>query len=263
MPQKRNPDAAELLRGAAGGAIGRIVALLATLKVTIYLFIYLYLLFEKTHSFNQFNFSLYHQRTTKIYKMTNVCCLLRLMMQVMLFNLQQVNQLLIQFLIEIFICVFIFIVWIFICPLTKWMNKNMKPKTIQLMNKINKGLIATLEIDAEAMRADLAPEMLATDLADHLVRRGMPFREAHHVIGEVVKLADDKHTTIDQLSLADLRSVNKLFGDDVASVFDFDASVESRDADGGTSRRAVLKQIEQMLQETNAIAELMAEKPTE
>lgn len=114
--------------------------------------------------------------------------------------------------------------------------------------QLTDGIVSTLLVDGDATRADLSPEMLATDLADHLVRRGVPFREAHHIVGRVVKLADAERTTIDRLTLAQLRAVDARFGDDVARVFDFDASVESRDVDGGTSRRAVALQLEQLRQ---------------
>ena len=52
------------------------------------------------------------------------------------------------------------------------------------------GVIATLEVRPERMRAALDEAMLATDLADYLVKRGLPFREAHHVVGQAVLLAE-------------------------------------------------------------------------
>jgi argininosuccinate lyase len=64
------------------------------------------------------------------------------------------------------------------------------------------------------------PLLLATDLADYLVRKGMPFRQAHHVVGEVVALAERKGRQLDQLALADFKSVDEAFGADVVSVFD-------------------------------------------
>ena len=72
------------------------------------------------------------------------------------------------------------------------------------------------------------------------------------MIGAVVKRADEQRTTIDQLSLEELRSIDARFGDDARDVFDFARSAESRDADGGTSKRAVLKQIGQMLEAVGA-----------
>src|SRR5262249_54690705 len=56
------------------------------------------------------------------------------------------------------------------------------------------------------------PSLLATDLADYLVRKGMPFRQAHHVVGAVVALAERERKPLNQLSLAELKSVESKFG---------------------------------------------------
>ena len=111
---------------------------------------------------------------------------------------------------------------------------------------IANGVLATLEIDADKMRAALVPEMLATDLADYLVRRGVPFRETHHVAGAAVRLAEEKGVGLSALSLAELRSLHPAFEEDVAGVWEMEASVEARDVVGGTSRRAVLEQVARM-----------------
>jgi argininosuccinate lyase len=105
------------------------------------------------------------------------------------------------------------------------------------------GVLSTLTPDGARMAARLWPEMLATDLADYLVRKGVPFRETHHVAGAAVRLAETRGVPLSSLSLADVRSLHPAFGDDVASVWSFTHSVESRDAEGGTSRRAVLEQV--------------------
>ena len=105
------------------------------------------------------------------------------------------------------------------------------------------GVLSTLAPRADRMRARLAPEMLATDLADYLVRKGVPFRETHHVAGAAVRLAETTGRRLDALTPAELRTLHPLFGDDVARVWSFEASVEARDAAGGTSRRAVLEQV--------------------
>lgn len=64
----------------------------------------------------------------------------------------------------------------------------------------------------------LSADMLATDLAEYLVRKGVPFRETHHVSGAAVKMAEDKGVPLNTLSVADLQSINPLFGDDVVKV---------------------------------------------
>jgi argininosuccinate lyase len=118
------------------------------------------------------------------------------------------------------------------------------------------GVLSTLEPVPARMRARLAPEMLATDLADYLVRKGVPFRETHHVAGAAVKLAEDKGVPLDALTFEDLRPLHPLFAEDVAArVWSFEASCEARDAEGGTSRRAVLEQVDKLrkwLDETEA-----------
>lgn len=71
-----------------------------------------------------------------------------------------------------------------------------------------------------------------SDLADYLVRKGVPFRETHHISGQVVALAESKNLPMDQLSHADLQSVDKRLGSDF--IFDYEKSVEMRTAKGGT-----------------------------
>jgi argininosuccinate lyase len=105
------------------------------------------------------------------------------------------------------------------------------------------GVLATLAPRPDRMRARLVPEMLATDLADYLVRKGVPFRETHHVAGAAVRLAETSGRPLDSLTPAELRTLHPAFGDDVARVWSYENSVESRDAEGGTSRRAVLEQV--------------------
>jgi len=106
--------------------------------------------------------------------------------------------------------------------------------------------LATLKINKEKMEAALSPDMLATDLADYLVRKGLPFREAHHVIGSLVRLAETKGCGLDALSLGELKGVHSLFEDDVRSTWDYVASTEKRNAVGGTSSDSILAQIKQI-----------------
>ena len=104
------------------------------------------------------------------------------------------------------------------------------------------GVLSTLTPRPERMAARLAPEMLATDLADYLVRKGVPFRETHHVAGAAVRLAESTGVPLSSLTPAQLRTLHAKFEDDVAKVWSFQASVEARDAAGGTSKRSVLEQ---------------------
>merc|ERR1712166_1018367 len=113
------------------------------------------------------------------------------------------------------------------------------------------GVMATLKPNKDAMAALLVPEMLATDLAEYLVRKGVPFRETHHIAGAAVKLAEDKKTPLNTLTVKDLRSLHPKFEDDVEKVWDFHNSVESRDTPGGTSKSSLNKQIKDMRQIIN------------
>jgi len=96
------------------------------------------------------------------------------------------------------------------------------------------GLIATLTLNPDRMRAALDEAMLATDLADYLVEKGVPFRQAHALAGQVVQLAESKHVPLSGLTLDDYHTISDVFDADVQSVFDFDAAVARRKASGGT-----------------------------
>jgi argininosuccinate lyase len=104
-------------------------------------------------------------------------------------------------------------------------------------------VMKTLKLNAGKMQAALGEDMLATDLADYLVQKGMPFRQAHHVVGQAVRLALAQNQQLSQLSLEGLQGLSSLFESDIASVFDFAASVARRKAPGGTAPEAVKVQI--------------------
>lgn len=81
-----------------------------------------------------------------------------------------------------------------------------------------------------------------TSLAD--TSAGVPFRETHHLAGRIVALGEDEKKGINELTIKQFKSVDKRFGDDVLSVFDYERSVELKSTTGGTSRSAVLEQLE-------------------
>jgi argininosuccinate lyase len=107
------------------------------------------------------------------------------------------------------------------------------------------GVIATLQLNRANMRAALQDEMLATDLADYLVEKGMPFREAHHVIGQVVQFCSENDLTLTQLTTEQLRQISELFTEDVHTMLSFEQSVAKRRTAGGTAPDAVREQIKQ------------------
>ncbi len=99
------------------------------------------------------------------------------------------------------------------------------------------GMMRDIVFQTERLaQAATASDTTAVDIADWLVReRGMPFREAHHVSGRLVKLAETKGCRLAQLSLADLQSVEPAFTDAARSVLDVETAVRARNSFGGTA----------------------------
>ncbi len=127
--------------------------------------------------------------------------------------------------------------------------------TLQKLLPVVIAIIHTLHLNPEKMQAALGEELLATDLADYLVNKGLPFRAAHHVVGRVVRLAAQENLNLSQVPLAKLREISDLFSADVAQVFDFAASVARRTAPGGTAPNAVRDQIRQAKQRLDSLSE--------
>ena len=117
--------------------------------------------------------------------------------------------------------------------------------TAEMVIRIAQGVIATMTIDEERMKAALSDDLLATDLADYLVTRGVPFRDAHEIVGKVVRLAEEKRVPLSALSLDDLRSISDSFHEDVRDVWNFEASVERRNVRGGTALSSLREQIKE------------------
>lgn len=105
------------------------------------------------------------------------------------------------------------------------------------------GAMKTMTVNKENMFAAIDSSILATDLADYLVRKGIPFREAHEATGKAVRVAAEKRVRLDQLSLDEWQAIGP-FESDVENVFDALESVEKRNAIGGTSHQAVKEQLE-------------------
>ncbi len=103
------------------------------------------------------------------------------------------------------------------------------------------GMVADLQANEAALRAAASAGFpTATDLADWLVRRlDMPFRDAHHVTGALVRLAEQENIGLAQLSLAQMQSVEPNISNDVYDVLSVDASVASRSSFGGTAPERV------------------------
>ncbi len=116
--------------------------------------------------------------------------------------------------------------------------------TVRASVRLMAAMLDHTEARPEACRAAASdPLLLATDLADYLVNRGMPFRQAHHVVGAVVGMAEKWGKRLDELALADFRSVDAAFGDDVLKVLDLDAAMARRNITGAPGTREVRKQL--------------------
>jgi argininosuccinate lyase len=112
------------------------------------------------------------------------------------------------------------------------------------------GCITTLRVRVERMReAAEDPLLLATDLAEALVREGVPFREAHEAVGRVVAHCVEKDLDLRALSREDLRAFHPAFPGPARGIVDLERSIESRGLVGGTARRAVETSLEQAQRE--------------
>jgi len=194
MPQKKNPDVPELVRGKAGRAIGNLVTLLTVLK----------------------GLPLTYNR-----------------------DLQEDKE-----------------------PIFD------TARTLRDSLEVTAGAIATLRVNVEAMRrAAEDPLLLATDLAEELVRQDVPFREAHEVVGKLVRHCVSKGLDPRTLSAADLRAFHPAFPAAAGELIGLERSVEARDGVGGPARRRVLAALEateaRLRSEETALAALEAKTGTE
>ncbi|MDT8342355.1 MAG: argininosuccinate lyase [Longimicrobiales bacterium] len=108
------------------------------------------------------------------------------------------------------------------------------------------GAVGTARFVPERIRQALDTQLLATDLADYLVRAGVPFRRSHEAVGTLVRVAEERGSPLEALEDADFRAAHPAFGADVRAVFDWERSVEARAAAGGTARGAVEAQLERL-----------------
>uniref|UniRef100_A0A671W712 Argininosuccinate lyase n=1 Tax=Sparus aurata TaxID=8175 RepID=A0A671W712_SPAAU len=116
--------------------------------------------------------------------------------------------------------------------------------TVLAVLQVTTGVMSTLKV--RDLSPALSPDMLATDLAYYLVRKGMPFREAHGISGKAVFTAESRNVALNQLTVEDLSAISPLFGGDVSSVWDYRSSVEQYSAPGGTAKSSVAAQVEHL-----------------
>ncbi|MFQ5515496.1 MAG: argininosuccinate lyase [Myxococcota bacterium] len=116
------------------------------------------------------------------------------------------------------------------------------------------GALRTLRVDAAAMRAAASdPQLLATDLAEHLVGRGVPFREAHEIVGRVVREALESGTPLSALPRQRLREIHPALDVDPEQFFRVERSLEARRLIGGPARETVEQAIAELRAELTAL----------
>jgi len=170
MPQKKNPDVAELTRGKSGRVIGNLVALLTLLK-------------GLPMTYNR--------------------------------DLQEDKERLFD-----------------------------TADTVRATTRICAAMLQRVDFNRDVCsRAAGDPALLATDLADYLVRKGVVFRKAHHAVGALVALAENKGRALDQLTVAEFQSVEPHFGKDVLKVFSSSQPLGQRNLLGGPGPAEVKKQL--------------------
>ncbi len=119
--------------------------------------------------------------------------------------------------------------------------------TVSTSLQVMEGMLSELSFNTERMEEACRRGYLnATEMADYLVGKGIPFREAHHVTGHAVALAERKGVTLEDLSLEELRGLDPRFDEDVYRVLDCRAAVRRRETPGGTGPKSVASQIERM-----------------
>lgn len=135
--------------------------------------------------------------------------------------------------------------------------------TLELLLPAFAGQIATLTFNTERM-AELAPEgfALATDIAEWLVRQGVPFRIAHELAGEAVQVAESRGVELWDLTDEEFAGISEHLTPDVRSVLSTEGSLNSRSSQGGTGPEAVQQQLAEFKRQLAEIREFVATNPT-
>jgi argininosuccinate lyase len=116
--------------------------------------------------------------------------------------------------------------------------------TVRATVRIMGAMLGNITVNTRQCEQAVAdPALLATDLADYLVRKGVPFREAHHLVGAAVALAEKHGKPLDQLSVQELQSLDARFASDALNCFDLRTAMAQRNATGAPGTREVRKQL--------------------
>lgn len=115
--------------------------------------------------------------------------------------------------------------------------------TLHMALPVAAGVIATLRVKGEKMAAALDDGMLATELADYLVLKGIPFRQSHHIVGQAVRRAEESGYTLRTMPLEVYREIDPRFGPDLYQALDVRRAINRRRVPCGTAPQAVKRQI--------------------
>ncbi|MBP3370357.1 MAG: argininosuccinate lyase, partial [Clostridia bacterium] len=117
-------------------------------------------------------------------------------------------------------------------------------ETVEMCLDIFAPMINTMRlIPANMYRAAQEGFINATDLADYLTKKGMPFRSAYKIVGQIVAECIEKHTVLDKLTIEEYRRHTDMFEEDLYGEISLEACVAKRISEGGTSVSSVEKQI--------------------
>jgi argininosuccinate lyase len=122
--------------------------------------------------------------------------------------------------------------------------------TVKLSLKVNTLIVEGMKPKKERMREQARKGFsLATDVADYLAKKGVPFREAHRIVGELVSYCLDRGKTLENLSLEEFKKFSDKFDEDVLSLMSVEGSINSRNITGGTAREQVEREIREIKEE--------------
>ncbi|MDR3362319.1 MAG: argininosuccinate lyase [Desulfovibrio sp.] len=121
--------------------------------------------------------------------------------------------------------------------------------TVKASLQIMAGMLDALTFRVDRMREACAAGFLnATELADYLTNKGVPFRDAHHSTGQAVSVAENQGKRLEDLSLRELQAIDARIDEDVYAALDYATAVRRRETPGGTGPQSVARQLEQLWQ---------------
>ena len=122
--------------------------------------------------------------------------------------------------------------------------------TVKLALKVNIGVVRNMKPKRERMREQARRGFsLATDVADYLAKKGIPFREAHRIVGELVAYCLENKKGLEDLSLEEFKKFSDAFEEDVLSLMSVEGSINSRNVTGGTARQQVERELQRIKEE--------------